>query len=250
MRTFELAPLVRDREEKIVLFVLGGIGGLQSGPNMLTELQQSHRPHLNALARKSACGLLQAIAPGITPEPGAALRRLLGWRGETPLDLRAALHLRGTIISASSASRETGQRSGLTAVACGEEPEALMEAVCSALADSDLLIAHFGQPEQCGLAGGYYEKIRTIEEFDQTLAQINAHAPAVMAVCGDHSCPSAAAAITWHPVPLMIHARSARYDLVQTFDEIACATGSLGHLVADQLLPLLLAHAGRLAPAL
>lgn len=250
MRTFELAPLLHNREEKIVLFLLGGIGGLQSGPNMLTELQQSHRPHLNALARKSACGLLQAIAPGITPAPGAALRRLLGWQGETPLDWNAALRLRGAIVSASSACLEIGRRSGLTAVACGEEPEALMDAVCSNLAECDLLIAHFGQPEASGLAGGYYEKIRTIEEFDQTLPQLGPLSPAVVAVCGDHSCPSAAAAITWHPVPLMIHAHTARYDLVQTFDEIACATGSLGRLAADQLLSLLLAHAGWLAPAL
>ena len=45
-------------ENNILLLIIGGLGGMQSGPNMLTELQQAHRPNLNALMRKSVCGFI------------------------------------------------------------------------------------------------------------------------------------------------------------------------------------------------
>jgi 2,3-bisphosphoglycerate-independent phosphoglycerate mutase len=248
MTTMTLSPIIKPSDDKIVLLLFGGLGGLQSGPNMLTELQQAHRPHLNALARKSACGLLHPLAPGITPAPGIALRKMLGWQENMVPDWKDALGLNAVALSASLEYADIFSSAGITAMHCSESPAALVALACSELPLRDLVIIHFSTPEKFGLQGGYYEKVKALEEIDVVVQQLQSLAPEVIAACGDYSCPSSTACITWHPVPLMIQAKTARYDMVQTFDEIACAAGALGSLCAEDLLPLLLAHAGRLAP--
>ena len=245
----DLLPLIRTNDEKIVLLILGGIGGIQSGPNMLTELQQAHRPHLNALARKSQCGLIHPIAPGITPAPHVALKRLLGWQGQLPPDWHDQLGLKSCAFSAHPDYLSLFDQAGIKTIPCSESPADLLEQGCAALSDKNFVILHFASPEKEALQGGYYEKIKTIEELDVYLGRLRELAPDVLSVCGEHSCPSALAEITWHPVPVLIQAKRARYDMVQSFDEIACASGSLGTLNATDLLPLLLAHAGKLTSA-
>lgn len=69
----------------------------------------------------------------------------------------------------------------------------------------------------------------------------------MIAVTGDHATPSQMVAHSWHPVPVLVHgARAGRND-VQRFGERWCRAGGLGHRPSMQLLPILLANAGRLA---
>lgn len=245
----DILPLVRKNDEKIVLILLGGVGGIQSGPNLLTELQQAHHPHLNALARKSVCGLLMPAAPGVTPAENAALKRLLGWHLEQAPDWKGGLGLKSCALSSSPDYLRIFAEAGIAAIASSDAPSELTDRACAELPTHDFIIIHYAAPEKEGLAGGYYEKIKAVEEFDRLIPRLLEPAPAVVSVCGDHSCPSALGAISWHPVPLLIQASTARYDMVQTFDEIACNAGALGTLRTAELLPLLLAHAGKLAPA-
>jgi 2,3-bisphosphoglycerate-independent phosphoglycerate mutase len=51
---------------------------------------------------------------------------------------------------------------------------------------------------------------------------------------------------SWHPVPVLLAARTCRPDGVKTFGEAGCLQGGLGQIEAKYLLPLALAHAGRL----
>ena len=51
---------------------------------------------------------------------------------------------------------------------------------------------------------------------------------------------------SWHPVPTLLYSRLGRPDGIAEFGERACLKGSLGVLPAQNLMPLLLAHAGRL----
>ncbi len=245
----DILPLVHKNDEKILLILLGGVGGIQSGPNLLTELQQAHRPHLNALARKSACGLLLPVAPGVPPAADAALRRMLGWEEEQAPTWTSELGLASCALSASPEYLALFTQAGINAIASPDEPAGLIDRACAEILKHDMVILHYAAPEKEGLAGGYYEKIKAIEDLDRLIPQLLESAPAVVAVCGDHSCPSALGAISWHPVPLLIHALTARYDMVQTYDEIACTAGALGTLRSAELLPLLLAHAGKLGPA-
>lgn len=75
---------------------------------------------------------------------------------------------------------------------------------------------------------------------------ITALSPDVIAVTGDHSTPTAMASHSWHPVPVMINAKNCRFDTVQTFDEIAYIQGGLGIMNSLDMMPILLANAGRL----
>ncbi len=64
---------------KMVLLVLDGLGGLPHPETGLTELETARTPHLDALARDSACGMIHAVGPGITPGSGPAHMALFGY---------------------------------------------------------------------------------------------------------------------------------------------------------------------------
>ena len=51
---------------------------------------------------------------------------------------------------------------------------------------------------------------------------------------------------TWHPVPFLLRSKWTLGEGVDTFDERAFATGSLGTIPANQAMLLALAHAGKL----
>jgi 2,3-bisphosphoglycerate-independent phosphoglycerate mutase len=52
---------------KIVLLVIDGLGGLPSPKTGKTELETASAPNLDQLAAKAICGLIDPVAPGITP---------------------------------------------------------------------------------------------------------------------------------------------------------------------------------------
>ena len=71
--------------------------------------------------------------------------------------------------------------------------------------------------------------------------------PDVVIVTGDHSTPSRLKAHSFHPVPTLFWApATVRPDLVTEFGERPCIQGGLGQFLAKEIMPLALAHAGRL----
>jgi 2,3-bisphosphoglycerate-independent phosphoglycerate mutase len=74
-----MGNLAEEKETKILLIVLDGLGGLPMMPEGPTELEAARTPNLDALAARSICGLSTAVAPGITPGSGPGHLSLFGY---------------------------------------------------------------------------------------------------------------------------------------------------------------------------
>jgi 2,3-bisphosphoglycerate-independent phosphoglycerate mutase len=70
--------------------------------------------------------------------------------------------------------------------------------------------------------------------------------PGGVAVTDNHATPSQLAAHSWHPVPVLVHGPKVGRDEVERFGERWCRAGALGIRPSRQLLPILMAGAGRL----
>jgi len=112
--------------------------------------------------------------------------------------------------------------------------------------DFDFFFIHFKYTDSRGEDGNFQAKVEMIEQFDSVVPRVVALKPTVLAVTGDHSTPARLASHSWHPVPVVLVADSCRPDGCQEFSESAACRGGLGHFEAVYLMPLLLAHAGRL----
>ncbi len=127
-----------------------------------------------------------------------------------------------------------------------DAPEGKVRALQEHWDNYDFFYLHFKKTDSTGEDGNFDEKAHKVEIFDRLLPDLLALKPDVLAITGDHSTPSIMKAHSWHPVPLLLHAPLLRNDPAQRFTEDEAAKGSLGHLRGVELMPLLLAHAGKL----
>jgi 2,3-bisphosphoglycerate-independent phosphoglycerate mutase len=121
------------------------------------------------------------------------------------------------------------------------------EALARHWQDFDFFFLHYKYTDAAGEDGDFERKVRCIEEFDAEIPAITALGPDVLIVTGDHSTPARLRSHSWHPVPVLLAAASCRVDEAESFGERQCLRGGLGQIEAKYLLPLALAHAGRLA---
>ena len=128
---------------------------------------------------------------------------------------------------------------------CADTAEALAAGV-RACAGHDFVFLHFKATDSRGEDGDFDGKVAAIEAADRLLAEVRDGFDVIM-VTGDHSTPCRLRAHSWHPVPLLIWSDRCRRHGAETFGERACLAGSLGQLRSIDVLPLVLAHAGRLA---
>lgn len=130
----------------------------------------------------------------------------------------------------------------------GEEdaPEGKVKALQTHWAEHDFFYLHFKKTDSTGEDGNFEEKVHKIELFDHLLPELLALEPDVLVITGDHSTPSVLRAHSWHPVPVLLHGPYLRNDPAQRFTEDEAARGALGTLRGTDLMPLMLAYAGKL----
>ena len=121
-----------------------------------------------------------------------------------------------------------------------------MEILAAHWDEYDFFFIHFKYTDSTGEDGDFAAKVNRIEEFDAAIPQVTALNPSVTIVTGDHSTPSLLKAHSWHPVPTIIASAECRPDRCKTFGEADCLHGGLGQFEAKYLMPLALAHAGRM----
>jgi 2,3-bisphosphoglycerate-independent phosphoglycerate mutase len=113
--------------------------------------------------------------------------------------------------------------------------------------DYDYFFMHHKKPDEAGHDGDRSGKIAGIEALDAVIPDIVALEPDVLVVSGDHSSPTQLSGHSWHPVPTIMWGPLVGRDGVTTFGEGACAHGALGQRPTRELMPIMLAAAGRLA---
>ncbi len=71
--------IARSSSSRIVLLVIDGLGGLPKPGTGKTELATANTPHLDQLAARGICGLIDPVSPGITPGSGPGHLALFGY---------------------------------------------------------------------------------------------------------------------------------------------------------------------------
>jgi len=115
-----------------------------------------------------------------------------------------------------------------------------------ALKDHTFVFAHFKYTDKAGEDGDLDAKVQRIEEMDAALPALLGAGPDVLIVTGDHSTPPSLKAHSWHPVPVLMAAPSLRGGDGRSFDEVTCRGGQIGTIPSRELIPLAMAHAGKL----
>jgi 2,3-bisphosphoglycerate-independent phosphoglycerate mutase len=112
-------------------------------------------------------------------------------------------------------------------------------------AGETFVFSHLKATDAAGHTKDPSVKRRTIELLDAELRDLPGDR-AIVCVTGDHATPTYAEVIhSGDPVPLIVAGPGVRPDPVDSFGELECSRGILGHLRGPDLMPLLLNAADR-----
>jgi 2,3-bisphosphoglycerate-independent phosphoglycerate mutase len=129
----------------------------------------------------------------------------------------------------------------------GESPEDEFKAVEENWNKYDFFFIHIKKTDSMGEDGNFDGKVKIIEGVDKALPKLLKLNPDVLIITGDHSTPARLKSHSWHPVPLLLWApQTGLPDSQTSFGERACAQGGFGTILATEVMPLAMAHTGRL----
>jgi 2,3-bisphosphoglycerate-independent phosphoglycerate mutase len=129
----------------------------------------------------------------------------------------------------------------------GESPADELAAAARLWDKYDFFFIHIKKTDSRGEDGNFRAKAEVIESVDAALPSLLNLKPDVLAITGDHSTPARMRVHSWHPVPFLLWAPlTTRADDRRGFGETNCAGGGLGTFPSRDVMPLLMAHAGRL----
>ncbi|GIW31317.1 MAG: putative 2,3-bisphosphoglycerate-independent phosphoglycerate mutase [Meiothermus sp.] len=219
-----------------------GVPPLQAEPKTASAESQRTARVLNRLSER----IREVLAD--EPQINGALFRGISERPRFPL-ISEVYHLTPACIASYPMYKGLASLVGMEVLpveGVEDAPEGKVKALRENWAKYDFFYLHFKKTDSTGEDGNFEEKVHKVELFDHLLPELLALKPDVLAITGDHSTPSVLKAHSWHPVPLLLYGPYLRNDAARRFTEDEAARGSLGHLRGVELMPLLLAHAGKL----
>jgi 2,3-bisphosphoglycerate-independent phosphoglycerate mutase len=229
--------------------------GLESGIGD-TDPQATGVPPLEPLALDAGSentarlvnSFVDKAARVLADEDNANMPLLRGFQKYEPIpSLADRFRLRGLCIAQYPMYRGISRLLGMDVLPPPEGIEGSFEALkASYHSKRDFYFLHLKKTDSYGEDGDFAGKVGVIEETDRMLPLALGLEPDVLVVTGDHSTPSQMKGHSWHPVPVMLRARTARVDRVDRFDELSCGGGSLGLRPGVHIMGLSLANAGRL----
>ena len=159
--------------------------------------------------------------------------------------------IKGAIVAAVDVINGLGRTMGLDVIkvqgATGyidTNYEGKADAAIKAIKDGyDFVYVHIEATDEVSHAQDLKLKLKTIEDFDSRLiGRVRAALGDSVAYCvlPDHPVPVRLGKHTRTPVPVAVYQPGVAADDVQTYDEIACPKGSLGHLAGGGLMDVLL----------
>ncbi|MCD6285476.1 MAG: 2,3-bisphosphoglycerate-independent phosphoglycerate mutase, partial [Anaerolineae bacterium] len=142
--------------------------------------------------------------------------------------------------------RGIGRLVGMDVLPTGDTIASEVETLKKHWDEYDFFFFHVKKTDSYGEDGNFDAKVHVIEEADAALSEILALNPDVVLISGDHSTPWALKAHSWHEVPVLLWSNYIRPDDVEAFGERPCMHGGLGHIRHFDIVPLMMANAGRL----
>ncbi len=116
--------------------------------------------------------------------------------------------------------------------------------------DYDFVFVHTKAPDEAAHLKNPKKKKKVIEEIDQALVRLPLKEWSqqnLLVITSDHATASRGNLIhSGEPVPVLMIGKMTGADKVTSFDEFSCASGLLGHLRGQDLMPLILNYIDRI----
>ena len=196
---------------------------------------------------KAVNGFIEAARRILAKEhpANAALVRGLSARPKFP-GYAERFRLRAAALAAYPMYRGVAQLAGMDVLPVGDLPADAFATAKAQWDRYDFFFIHVKATDMAGEDGNFAAKVAAIEEVDKALPDLIGLNPDVLCVTGDHSTPVLVKGHSWHPVPALVLSTWAGADRAPRFHEAAARVGSLGTVASKDLMPILLANAGRL----
>ena len=152
------------------------------------------------------------------------------------------LHLRAALVSSEATVVGLGHLFHFTSLTPpdadgghADDAHATVAVALEALAEHDIVFAHFKAPDILSHDRDPHSKRDALEQIDGALAPL-LEDDLVITVGGDHSSDSRSGRHTGDPVPSLLRAPGGRRDGQTSFGESACMSGGLGRITNSGLL--------------
>ncbi len=243
---------IPEKEHRVVLHLRGpGLGGAAISDTDPLETGRTALPvqALDAGSKATAtvvAGILDQTRRILADEPrmnGFLARGFAAFERIPSMDERFGL--KGLAIAKYPMYRGAARLVGMQIPGVPKSTEDTVTLLEKSWGKADLYFLHFKDTDTKGHDGDFAGKVSAIEEVDALIPRINALRPEVIIITGDHSTPAIYKEHSWHHVPALLASPWARPTGAE-FGESACRAGDLGVIHATDLMPLALAHAGRL----